>query len=58
MYRYIGIFVALYNYAEVPIYRYEINHFRSKYCEMSQVKKHNRTQIISKIMTSEHATAL
>ena len=25
-------------YPEVPIYRYEINEFRSKYCVMNQVK--------------------
>ena len=29
MYRYIGIFVTSYNYTEVPIYRYELNHLRS-----------------------------
>ena len=39
-------------YPEVPIYRYEINDFRSKYCVINQGKKHNRTQIINKIMTS------
>ena len=37
-------------YTKIPIYLYKINHFRSSV--MNQGKKHNRTQIIDKIMTS------